>query len=148
VKSGEEVCGVESEKGEDWGALDDGFAGVKLGKGEAGVTEFGSSFAFVSPIGAGLVANRDEDGSGFCSVVGFSAVAGFGTNRLLKGFAAAALGFSCSVDDVGLGANRLPVAGAWNKVLGWVDAWLALLEKSDGPVVEEEKLIDDWDGVG
>jgi hypothetical protein len=112
------------------------------------VTEFEGSFAFVSPTGAGLGANRDEDGSGFCSIVGFSAAAGFGTNRLLKGFAAAALGFSCSVDDVGLGANRLPVAGAWNKVLGWFDAWLALLEKSDGPVVEEEKLIDGWDGVG
>jgi hypothetical protein len=46
-----------------------------------------------------------------------------------------------------LGANRLPVAGAWNKVLGWVDAWLELLEKSDGPVLEEENLIDGWDGV-
>jgi hypothetical protein len=31
VKAGEEVCGVESEKGEDWGALDDGFAGIELG---------------------------------------------------------------------------------------------------------------------
>jgi hypothetical protein len=69
------------------------------------------------------------------------AVDGLGAKRLLKGFALGDSDLSVSA-EAGLGANRLPVAGAWNRpadeLVEGAAAAFSLLEKRLPPVVEEE----------
>lgn len=124
-------------------------------KSGAGVAAFSGWLVFDPSLGVeGFGAKRlpkalPEEGSGFCSVKGFcsptglAGVAGFGAKRLLNGFSSAGLALSCSALEVfcsadGLGANKLPVDGGWNRPLAGANgaAELALFENKDGPPVE------------
>jgi hypothetical protein len=112
-------------------------AEVGAEKGDIGVIALGASLAFVPSLDVGFGANKLVEGNGFCSVIGFSAATGFGTNKLPKGFPPAGLGVSCSVGAVGLGANKLGVDVV---PLDWAGEAASLLEKSDEPDVVEGKL--------
>jgi hypothetical protein len=108
----------------------------------AGVVDFADSLFFASSLGLGVKRplNGAGEGSGFCSVVGLLVSAGFCANKLAKGFPALDAVLSCSAAAAGLGANKLPVEGGWNRPPAGAEgaAAVSLLENKDGvaPLVE------------
>lgn len=109
----------------------------------AGVDAAGCSAASLGVLGLGEKSepNGAAAGEGFCSGVAWLVVDGLGAKRLLKGFALGVSGLEVSA-EAGFGANRLPVAGAWNRtadeVVEGAAAAVSLLEKRLPPAVEEE----------
>lgn len=89
------------------------------------VDAFESSFVFGSSFDTGFEANRLGDAEGFCSVLGVSVTAGFGTNKVLNGLPPAGWGFSCSEEAV-FGANKLPVDGGCDEPLNRAGAVVVL----------------------